>query len=287
MIPVMPGLQQVALITYPGVDPVVFSVGPFQVHWYGLAYVMGFVVGGFVAYHLNRHWDVGLSVDDLVNLLLFAVLGVMLGGRLGYVLIYGGRYYLDEPLNIIKVWDGGMSFHGALVGVILAGLLYSHLFKVSFLRLGDMAAVAVPPGVFFGRLANFVNGELWGRPTDLPWAMVFPGAGPQSRHPSQLYEALLEGLVMFVVLWLLARHKRPDGFVFGWFMVLYGSFRFMVEFVRQPDPQMGFMFGWMTMGQILSLPLIVLGIWMVWQTSIRYRISDRAASSKDLPGQGT
>ena len=241
------GFQPLASIAYPSIDPVLFSLGPVQVHWYGVAYVIGFMIAGAIAYSLNKRWEVGLSADDMVNMLLYSIIGVMLGGRLGYVIAYGGGEYFAEPIRIFRVWDGGMSFHGALVGIVVAGLLFARQSGVSFLRLADMAAVATPAGIFLGRLANFVNGELWGRTTDAPWGMVFPGAGPLPRHPSQLYEAILEGFVMLAVLWLLARRKRADGFVFGWFIMLYGIFRIAVEFVREPDPQLGFVAGWATM----------------------------------------
>jgi len=274
--------QYPATVPYPVIDPVFFSIGSVQVHWYGVAYVAGFLIAGSITYHLNKRWEVGLSSDDLVNLLLIAIVGVMLGGRLGYVIAYGGRRYLDDPIQIMQVWDGGMSFHGALVGIIIAGLLFARMSGVSFLRLADMAAVATPAGVFLGRLANFINGELWGRTTDAPWAMVFPGAGPLPRHPSQLYEALLEGLVMLAVLWFLARRKRSDGFVFGWFLLLYGVFRFAVEFVREPDVQLGFIAGWLTMGQILSLPLILGGAWLIWRAVATDHRSGPMASSTDL-----
>ena len=265
--------QIAAFIRYPAIDPVFFSIGPVQVHWYGVAYVVGFLIAGLVMYHLNKRWEIGLSPDDLINMLLVAIIGVMLGGRLGYVIAYGGRRYLDDPIQIAQIWDGGMSFHGALVGVIIAGLIFARMSGVSFLRLADMAAVATPAGIFLGRLANFINGELWGRPTDVPWAMVFPGAGPLPRHPSQLYEALLEGLVMLAVLWLLARRKHSDGFVFGWFLLLYGVFRFGVEFVREPDVQLGFIVRWLTMGQILSVPLVLGGAWLIWRAVTTDRIS--------------
>ena len=269
-----------ATIAYPDIDPVLLSIGPLQVHWYGVAYVAGFLIAGAIAYHLNKRWSVGLTSDDLVNMLLFAVVGVMLGGRLGYVLAYGGRRYWEDPVQIARVWDGGMSFHGALAGIIVAGILFARMSGVSFLRLADMAAVATPAGIFFGRLANFINGELWGRTTDVPWAMVFPGAGPLPRHPSQLYEAFLEGLLMLAILAYLARRRRADGLVFGWFILLYGVFRIGVEFVREPDAQLGFILGPTTMGQLLSVPLIVAGGWLIYSVLAMERRSSRPVSSK-------
>ncbi|MDZ4063150.1 MAG: prolipoprotein diacylglyceryl transferase, partial [Coriobacteriia bacterium] len=199
-----------ALLTYPNIDPVLLRLGPVQVHWYGLAYVAGFIAAGLLFRRFSQRWGVGLSDDDVLGAVLYCVIGVLLGSRIGYVLFYGGRYYLDDPVRVFALWDGGMAFHGGLAGIIIAGVLFARRVGVPFLRLADMAAVGAPVGFFFGRLANFINGELWGRVTDVPWAMVFPGAGANPRHPSQLYEAVLEGLVMFVVLSVLAR-RRPLG----------------------------------------------------------------------------
>jgi len=250
----------VALLTYPAIDPVLIQLGPFAVHWYGLAYIAGFVAAGLVFAWLNRRWDVGLSTDDVLTVVLYCVLGVLIGGRLGYALFYGGESFVSDPLQVFRIWNGGMSWHGGFLGIVVAGLLVSRRFGVPFTRLADMAAVGAPVGFFFGRLANFVNGELWGRPTDVPWAMVFPGAGAVARHPSQIYEALLEGLALFLIMLWFARTKRPDGFMFGVFMLGYGGFRFLSEFVREPDAQLGFLWGGATMGQVLSIPLILVGV---------------------------
>ena len=276
--------SQVALasIAFPDVDPVLFSVGPFAVRWYGLAYVVGFVGAAWVAYRLSRRWDVGLTVDDILNLMLVCVVGVIVGSRLFYVVAYGAGHYWQHPAEIFAIWDGGMAWHGGFIGILLAGYLYSRVRGVPFLVLADLAAVGAPIGFFFGRIANFVNGELWGRATDLPWGVVFGGAaGTVARHPSQLYEALLEGFVMFAVLLWLARKRRPDGFFFGMFMLMYGTFRLLVEFVREPDAQIGFLFGSATMGQLLSLPLAVTGLLVVWWSvnRARGRRSDPPASS--------
>lgn len=252
-------------IAYPVIDPVLISIGPFAVRWYGLAYVAGFVAAVLVFRALGRRWDVGLTDDDVATALLYCIIGVMVGGRLGYVLFYGFRGFLDEPLSVFRVWEGGMSFHGGLAGIVVAGLIVARTTGVPFLRLADMAAVGTPFGLFFGRLANFINNELWGRVTDVPWGVVFPGAGPQPRHPSQIYEALLEGAVMFVVLWVLSRRRRADGLVFGVFIGLYGVFRFVIEFFREPDAQLGFIAGGLSMGQLLSVPLVALGVWLVWK----------------------
>lgn len=268
-----------AVLTYPNIDPVLLRLGPVQVHWYGLAYVAGFIAAALLFRSLGRRWGVSLTDDDVLGAVLYCVIGVLLGGRLGYVLFYGGRYYLDNPGAVLAIWDGGMAFHGGLAGIILAGLLFARRVGVPFLRLADMAAVGAPVGFFLGRLANFINGELWGRVTDVPWAMVFPGAGPSPRHPSQLYEAVAEGLVIFVVLWVMARRRRPRGALFGWLLLMYGSFRLLIEFVREPDAQLGLIVGPLTMGQLLSVPLIVLGAWFIWRAS---RIGDeRGARSPE------
>ncbi len=254
-----------ASLPFPAIDPVIFAIGPFAVRWYGLAYVAGFVVTGLVVRWLNKRWKVGLSGDDILTMILYAIIGIMAGSRIGWVLIYGGNAYLQDPLRLLAVWEGGMSWHGGFVGLLIAGWFVSRRLKVPFGTLADMVAVGVPAGLFFGRVANFINAELWGRATDLPWGMVFPGAGPMPRHPSQLYEAFLEGIVIMAVLMVLSLTKRPQGFYYGSFMVMYGSFRTLVEFFREPDPHIGLLFGALTMGQVLSIPLIVVGAIIVYR----------------------
>jgi phosphatidylglycerol:prolipoprotein diacylglycerol transferase len=251
-------------IAFPPVDPVALRLGPLEFRWFGIAYLAGFVGAFLVLRHLNRRWNVGLTIDDEITVLLAAVIGVLVGGRLGYVLFYNLPMYLAHPLQIVAVWDGGMSFHGGLVGIIVAGVVAGRLIGVPFLTLADMVAVGAPLGLLFGRVANFVNHELWGRVTTLPWGVVFPGAGPLPRHPSQLYEALLEGLVLFVVMWALSRKARPRGWLLGLLLTLYGVARILVEFFRQPDAQIGFLPGGITEGQLLSIPLIIVGVWVVW-----------------------
>lgn len=253
-----------ASIPFPSIDPVLVRIGPFAVHWYGVAYVIAFVAAGLISRLLIRRWRLPLTDDDLIEIVLAAAVGVIVGARLGYVIIYGGSQYWRHPAEIVAIWDGGMSFHGGLAGILVAAWIESLRKPVSFLRLCDMGAVGTPVGILAGRLANFVNGELWGRPTTLPWGVVFPGAGPLPRHPSQLYEAFLEGLVLLVILLALARRKRADGEMLGWFLTLYGILRIGVEFVRQPDAQIGFIAGPLTMGQLLSVPLVVLGAWLIW-----------------------
>jgi phosphatidylglycerol:prolipoprotein diacylglycerol transferase len=251
-----------AILNYPAIDPTIFQIGPFAVRWYGIAYVAGFVAAGLIARALSKRWKVGLTDDDMLDIVLSGVIGLVLGARVGYVLFYGAGRYWDDPLSIIAVWDAGMSFHGGLIGIVLAGLWIAKRKGVAFLRLADMAAVGAPLGLLFGRLANFINGELWGRTTDAPWAMVFPNAGPTPRHPSQLYEAALEGLVIFVVLFVLSRKRRAEGLLLGVMLTLYGVFRIFVEFFREPDLQLGLVAGPFTMGQLLTLPVLGVGVWL-------------------------
>ena len=249
---------------YQGLDPIAFSLGPLVVRWYGLAYVLGFVCAAAIIYFVAKRWKLGMSEDNLLTLMVCAIVGVVLGARIGYVLFYGDGYYLSHPLEILAFNQGGMSFHGGLVGLLIGGAGAALMTRIPFLTLADLGSIAAPIGLFFGRCANFVNGELWGAPTDGPLGVVFGGAaGMMPRHPSQLYEAVLEGLVIFCVLFALSRKRppRPQGTFLGAFLVLYGIFRFLIEFVREPDVQLGYLWGgWLTMGQVLSSPLIVAGI---------------------------
>lgn len=249
---------------YQGLDPIAFSLGPLVVRWYGLAYVLGFVCAAAIIYFVAKRWKLGMSEDNLLTLMVCAIVGVVLGARIGYVLFYGDGYYLSHPLEILAFNQGGMSFHGGLVGLLVGGAVAARMTRIPFLTLADLGSIAAPVGLFFGRCANFVNGELWGAPTDGPLGVVFGGAaGMMPRHPSQLYEAVLEGLVIFCVLFALSRKRppRPQGTFLGAFLVLYGIFRFLIEFVREPDVQLGYLWGgWLTMGQVLSAPLIVAGI---------------------------
>ncbi|MDK2956179.1 MAG: phosphatidylglycerol---prolipoprotein diacylglyceryl transferase [Desulfovibrionales bacterium] len=248
------------MLQYPNIDPVIFKIGPLSLHWYGLAYAAGFISAYFLAARRVKRLLPDWTDQDVSGLVMHLVAGVVLGARLGYVLFYDFSWFLSHPWDIVAVWKGGMSFHGGLIGVIVGVWIFARRAKKSFLRATDLIAPLAPIGLFCGRIANFINGELWGRATTAPWGMVFPGAGPLPRHPSQLYEALLEGVVLFTVLWTYSRKLRSPGKASGLFLVLYGCFRFSVEFVRQPDAQLGFIaFGWLTMGQILCLPMILLG----------------------------
>jgi len=246
-------------MTYPQIDPVALSLGPLQIHWYGLMYLFGFAAVWILGRkRAARH---GWEYVQLEDILFYGAIGVIVGGRLGYALFYDLAANLDNPLNLLKIWQGGMSFHGGLLGVLVAFWCFSKKTGKTFFEISDFIAPMVPLGLLFGRLGNFINGELWGRVSDVPWAMVFPGAGPLPRHPSQLYEALLEGAVLFIILWLFSSKPKPLGAISGLFLIGYGGFRFMVEFVRIPDPQYGYLaFGWLTMGQVLCLPMIILGV---------------------------
>jgi len=247
---------------YQMLDPVALSLGPLQIRWYGIAYLLGFVCAGAVVYRYAKRWKVPFDIYDLTVFICCCAFGIVIGARLGYYLFYGDGYYLQHPLEILAVNKGGMSFHGGLIGVLVAGVLYAHIHHMPLLTLADLVACGAPLGLLFGRCANFVNGELYGAPTDWPVGVDFTGTGVMYQ-PSQLYEACLEGLVIFLVLFALSRKvpARPQGTFLGVFLVLYGCFRILVEFVRLPDVQIGYFFGtWGTMGQLLSLPMVLAGI---------------------------
>jgi len=249
-------------MTFPNIDPVFLRLGPLEFRWYGLMYILGFLAAYFIILAGVKRKGLAITKDDVADLIFTVALGIILGGRLGYILFYNLSYYLSHPGKLFAVWEGGMSFHGGLAGAIVAGLYFIRKHKLSFYQLADIGFVAAPVGLLLGRIGNFINGELYGRVTDVPWGMVFPGGGPLPRHPSQLYEALLEGVVMFLVLFTLSRKVHKDGVVFWSFIGLYGLFRFLVEFVREPDEQLGILFGLLSMGQLLSLPMFLLGLAM-------------------------
>ncbi len=254
-------------------DPVALSIGPLSVRWYGIAYIAGFALAGVVVCRRARHWKIPFAPYDVLAFVCYLAIGIVVCARLGYCLFYGDGHYLAEPLEIFAVNKGGMSFHGGMVGALLAGAVFSRVYRIPYLTLADLVACAVPVGLFFGRLANFVNGELYGAATTLAWGVDFTGSGTL-QHPSQLYEAALEGVVIFIVLYGLSRKcdpPRPRGFFLGAFLVLYGVFRILVEFVRLPDVQIGYFFGsWGTMGQLLSLPMVLAGVaLLVWALHAR------------------
>ena len=249
------------------INPVAFHLGPIQVHWYGLMYLLGFFFVAVLGEYRRRRGRLPVSRDALGDLLFYGMLGAIAGGRIWYMLFYADIDWIwTAPQTLFKVWDGGMSFHGGLLGVLAAGCGWSRRQKLHFFDTIDFVAPLVPIGLGLGRLGNFINGELWGKPSDVAWAMIFPQAPDRlPRHPSQLYEMLLEGVVMFMLLWLVSLKPRPRYLVSGLFALLYGCFRFAVEFVRVPDPQLGYLFGtsWVTMGQMQSLPLIVIGLVLI------------------------
>ena len=254
-------------LDFPAVSPVIFTIGPLAVRWYSMAYLFGILIGWFLLTRNVRKNALALTKENIEDLVFYITLGVILGGRLGYVLFYGQETYLRHPLQIFAVWHGGMSFHGGIAGVILALWYFSRKIKYPFLGLTDLVVLYAPIGIFLGRLANFVNDELWGRPADVPWAVKFPNGGYVPRHPSQQYEALTEGLLMFLILNWLWRYKSVrgrTGTVSAVFAVLYAVFRMSMEQFRQPDAQLGFFFGHVTMGQMLSLPLLIAGLAVLW-----------------------
>ncbi len=258
-------------MTYPDIDPVAFQIGPLAVRWYGLMYLAGFVCAyGMIRRLTTNHQRLTLSSDTVADLLFACVLGVVCGGRLGYVLFYNASFYLQHPLKILSLWEGGMSFHGGLLGVIVAALWFCRKRQLPVACVADILVISSCFGLFFGRLGNFINGELWGRVSSVPWAMVFPGAGPLPRHPSQLYEAALEGPVLLMILLGVYRAHKATGTVFFTFVSGYAGFRFIVEFFRQPDAHLGAVFAGMSMGQLLSLPMMVIGIsGIIWLNTRR------------------
>ena len=263
-----------AVIPFPHIDPVLVSIGPFAIRWYALAYIVGILLGRLYARGLirnARHWGgtPPMRVEDFDDFVIWVTVGIILGGRTGYVLFYNLPLFAAHPLEIFELWHGGMSFHGGFLGCVAAVILFCRQNNLSILSLGDITTAVGPIGLFLGRLANFINGELWGRPADpsLPWAMIFPNGGPLPRHPSQLYEAGMEGILLFTVLAVMIRFgalKRP-GLILGSFIMIYGLARITGEFFREPDPQLGFLWGSLTMGMLLSVPMVIVGaIMIVW-----------------------
>ena len=247
---------------YPTIDPIAFSIWELDIHWYGIMYLLGFAGAWWLGRVRAERY--GWTATEVEDLLFYGAIGVIIGGRMGYALFYDFTNIVAHPLDIFKVWQGGMSFHGGLLGVLTAFWLFSRKTGKSFFTISDFIAPMVPIGLFFGRIGNFINGELWGKVSDVSWAMVFPTGGSLARHPSQLYEAALEGLALFIILWLYSAKPKPLGAISGLFLLGYGSFRFIIEFVRIPDQHYGyFAFDWLTMGQILSLPMIIFGAFLM------------------------
>lgn len=253
------------MLTYPDIDPIALAIGPLKIHWYGVMYLLAFASAWFVAMHRAKAPHAIITKVQVENLITYGAFGVIIGGRLGYVVFYQFDHWMNDPLWLFRVWEGGMSFHGGFLGVLVAMLVYAHRIHKPYVALMDFVAPAVPLGLGFGRLGNFIGQELWGRATDGPWGMIFPkDPSGLARHPSQLYQAALEGFVIFVVVYWFSRKPRPTGAISGLFLVLYSAFRFLVEFVREPDGHIGFDFqGWMTRGQLLSIPLFALGVGLI------------------------
>lgn len=247
------------MIPYPDIDPVIFRIGPFEVRWYGVMYLLGFLASYLLVRYQAAKKRLPIPKERIESLYSALIIGLLVGARLGYVVFYNPAYYLTHPLEIFAVWHGGMSFHGGLIGSVFAGYLFCKRAKLDFWQLADLVIATAPVGLGLGRLANFINAELYGRVTDAPWGMVFPGGGPLPRHPSQLYELLLEGVLLFLILWFAKDRVRRTGVLTALFLILYGLFRFFVEFFREPDPQLGFILGLFTMGQLLSVAMMIAG----------------------------
>jgi len=243
-------------------NPILMELGPIRLSWYGLMYVFGFFASYLLVRYQMKRKDFGISKREVDDLFFYLLLGLIIGARLGYVLFYDLKRYLNDPLEVFAFWHGGMSFHGGLIGALLAAILFCRKYKESFWRIADLIIVTIPIGLGLGRIGNFINGELYGRVTQVPWGMIFPKAGPFTRHPSQLYESALEGGTLFLILWLLKDKRMPTGMLLAIFLGFYGGFRFVLEFFREPDAQIGFVLGPFSMGQILSSFMIVGGVFL-------------------------
>lgn len=250
------------MIPYPDISPEIIRIGPLAVRWYGMMYLIGFAASYLLVRYQIKKKRLDLGRDFAESLYSYLILGLLLGARLGYVIFYNLTYYIQHPFEVFAVWQGGMSFHGGLIGSVIAGMFLCKKLNVDAWLIADLVIITAPIGIGLGRLGNFINGELYGRVTDAPWAMIFPGGGPFPRHPSQLYEFFLEGVVLFAVLWALKDKGFRTGALSSVFLILYGAFRFLVEFFREPDVQIGYILGVFTMGQILSAAMIFLGFWM-------------------------
>jgi len=271
------------MLEYPSIDPVAIAFGPVQIRWYGICYIVGILAAWWLMNRRIRLPHYAWNRDQVADMVFYATLGIIIGGRLGSVLFYNLPHYLEYPLDIFRIWQGGMAFHGGLLGVLVAIWLYTRAIGKSFFAATDLIAPMVPIGLGAGRIGNFINGELWGKISDVPWAMVFPAAAPPGvpRHPTQLYEAMLEGVILFAVLWWFSSKPRPLMSVSGLFLAGYGSFRFLVEFWREPDAHIGYLaLDWVTMGQVLSVPMVLAGV-ILMVMAYRYQISDGRQQTTD------
>ncbi|TBR43522.1 prolipoprotein diacylglyceryl transferase [Marinomonas agarivorans] len=265
------------MIDYPNIDPVAISIGPLSIHWYGIMYLIGFssayLLGNYRAKQTNGAWN----AEQISDAVFFGAIGVILGGRIGYVLFYQFSGFVADPISLIRIWEGGMSFHGGLLGVMAAMFFFARKYNKHFVDVMDFAAPLIPIGLGTGRLGNFIGGELWGKPTDISWAMIFPNDPLQlARHPSQLYQFALEGVVLFAILWLISRTPKPRYFVSCAFLGFYGVFRIFVEFFREPDAHIGYLaFDWLTQGQLLSLPMVLFGFGMMYLSWNKYQQSQK------------
>lgn len=255
------------MLRYPNINPEIIRIGSFAIRWYGIMYLIGSVLSYILVWHQIKRKGLNLGREFLDSLYFYLIIGLLVGARLGYVIFYNIYSYIQNPIEIISVWHGGMSFHGGLIGSFIAGILFCKKNQLNVFEISDLVIVTVPIGLGLGRIGNFINGELYGRVTDVPWAMVFPAGGHLSRHPSQLYEAFFEGVILFTVLWQLRDKKLKPGILSALFIILYGFFRFFMEFFREPDPQLGFILGPFTMGQLLSTVIIFAG------TGLFYKIN--------------
>ena len=271
------------MIMFPNIDPVAISIGPLKVHWYGIMYLVAFTAGWYLGRVRAKRPQSGWHPDEVGDILFYIALGVILGGRIGYVIFYNFSKFLENPVMLIEIWKGGMSFHGGLIGVIIAMWLFGRKTNRSFFTVSDFIAPLIPLGYGAGRIGNFIGGELWGKVTDVPWGMVFPRAGIEPRHPSQLYQAFLGGLVIFTILWLYSKKPKPTMAVSGMFLLCFGIYRFIIEFFRQPDAHLGYLaFGWLTMGQVLSAPMVVLGLFLIW---FAYKHQNNKPAPDKTPGK--
>ena len=262
-------------LDFPNFSPIAIQIGPFGLRWYALAYLAGIITAWILTKRNINKYNLGISNTQLDDLVFYTTLGIILGGRIGYVCCYGSNFFLKNPLEIFAIWHGGMSFHGGIVGVILGLYYFSHKEKIPFLKITDIVALYVPIGIFLGRIANFINGELWGRVTSVNWAVKFPTGGYLPRHPSQIYEALSEGVLMFILLTLLWKKefvRENHGIISSMFLIIYASSRIYMETFREPDAQIGFIWNFITMGQLLSMPFLILGIFILSNTIKKSKI---------------